>query len=371
MIDTVKLTLGKGLFWVMDQNRFEKGKTNTAMGYTTYVINPTKAQLKGGIYLPRLTRTNRFNTSGRNEDTLSIELSLPKLMYGNNFDELTTEDFESVITKLKQALLVVGVKVFTDILVNAPVSAVHYSKNIPLTDGSTPHYLISKIKEANISTALDGSQTNYDNGGLGYKWHCNSYEIAFYDKLKDLENAKKRGDKRAVEKDSAIQLTLFEEARKVNRFEVLRMEVRLNNRQKIKQIFKKLGIENDLTFKQVFNQAVSKKILLNYVAELDNKRHPLLSYKGVTTKDTLADIVINNPNLKPLKTLQLIGLKTCLEDITPRQLRSVLGKHSDRSWYRLIAETKKIKTPKTDSPFITIIKSLEEFKPLKLVDFNL
>ena len=58
--------------------------------------------------------------------------------------------------------------------------------------------------------SLDVNQTDYRNEGHSYKWHCNSYEVVFYDKIKDLEKAK-QSEKRAIEKDNAIQLHLFPE----------------------------------------------------------------------------------------------------------------------------------------------------------------
>ncbi len=141
--------------------------------------------MKNGIYKLRLTLTNRYNYQKRvREATLKIELSLPKLLYGNNFDELTQDDFAPVVALLQLRLKEMGVLVFTKVLENAPVSAIHYSKNIPLTDGLTPHYIIGKIKEANIKLSLDVNQTDYRNEGYSYKWHSNSYEVAFMTKLK-------------------------------------------------------------------------------------------------------------------------------------------------------------------------------------------
>ncbi len=68
--------------------------------------------------------------------------------------------------------------------------------------------IYSKIKEANIKLSLDTNQTDYRNEGHSYKWHCNAYEVVFYDKIKDLEKAK-QSEKRAIEKDNALQLKLF------------------------------------------------------------------------------------------------------------------------------------------------------------------
>src|SRR3989344_2720740 len=303
MVDTMKLMLDKSMFWITDVSLFQKERQNASRGYFTLVQNPTKAELLNRIYKPRLTLTKRFNTSRRFEETLSIELSLPKLLYMNNFDELQDSDFVRITELLSSVLKTMGVRIFSHVLLSAPVSAIHYSKNIPLTDGSTPHYLISKIKEANIPLALDVNQTDYRNDGHSYKWHSNSYEVAFYDKIKDLEMAKK-SEKRAIENDNAIQLNLFETFKERKRLEVMRMEVRLNKRQKIGQLFRTLGIQSELTLKNLFSPTIAQQVLLHYLDELESKRLPLFDYKPTSPKSLLVDLVINNPNMGIRKTIR-------------------------------------------------------------------
>ena len=142
-----------------------------------------------------------------------------------------------------------------------------------------------------------------------FKWHCNSYEVIFYDKLKDLEKAK-QSDRRAIEKHSLIQLDVFDslkKKKKLRKLEILRMEVRLNQRKKIKQLFKKLNIKNDLTFKRLFKPAISKKVLLYYLDELENNRSILLNYTN--DKILLTDLLLNNKDLSFRKILQILGLK--------------------------------------------------------------
>ncbi len=369
MVDTMKLILDKSMFWITDVSLFQKERQNASRGYFTLVQNPTKTELLNGIYKPRLTLTKRFNATGRFEETLSIELSLPKLLYKNNFDELQDSDFIKITNLLSEVLKTMGVRIFTVKIVSAPVSTVHYSKNVPLTDGSTPHYLISKIKEANIPLALDVNQTDYRNDGHSYKWHSNSYEVAFYDKIKDLEMAKK-SDKRAIEKDNSLQLNLFDGITERKKLEVLRIEVRLNSRQKMKQLFKTLKIETDLTFQDLFSQNISQQILLYYLNEMEKQRPKLLDYRASDSKALLADLIINNPALGVKRTIQLFGLKKVFDDFTPRELRTMFGKYSDRSWYRLFAEAQQVKLPITKSPFDIVRKNLTSFEPLKLVDFQ-
>lgn len=211
-------------------------------------------------------------------------------------------------------------------LAKAPVSVVHYSKNIKLTDGSTPYHYINKLKESNMRMSLDVNQTNYRNEGHSYKWHCNSYEIVFYDKIKDLEKAK-LSDKRAIEKDNAIQLNFFPKlAKRKKKFEVLRMEVRLNKRQKMKPLFAKLGIKSDLTLKSLFKRALSKKVLLHYLNELESKRIPILDYKIENDKAFLTDLVFANPGLSIRKILQIYGIYKARELLEVNELNSLFAK---------------------------------------------
>lgn len=377
MLDTIVLSLSKGMYYINDPDRFEPSARlildeNSSLGGRGYIPakqNPTKRELQNGYYKPRLTLTNRYNHTGRREASLKIELSLPKLMFGNNFDELTQNDFDTVTKLLQSRMKEMGVMVFTSVLESAPVSAIHYSKNIPLTEGVTPHYLISKIKEANVKLSLDVNQTDYRNEGYSYKWHSNSYEVAFYDKIKDLETSKV-SEKRALERDNTLQLNLFDAFKERKQFEILRMEVRLNKRQKIGQLFRSLCITPELTYKNLFNSTVSQKVLLSYLDEIESKRLTLFDYKPTSPKSLLADLIVQNPHLGLRRVMQLYGLKQVFETVNPRELRSMFGKKSQRSWYRLIAETKDVKLPATVRPFSIIRDSLTRFEPFKLVDFR-
>ena len=104
MIDTIVLTLNTGMYTIFEPDNFSpstRGLTDPTAGYyrlggrsnITCKQNPTPNELKRGIYKPRLTVTKRINRAGNFEIPLKIEFSIPKLLYGNNFDELTNTDF--------------------------------------------------------------------------------------------------------------------------------------------------------------------------------------------------------------------------------------------------------------------------------------
>lgn len=144
------------------------------------------------------------------------------------------------------------------------------------------------------------------------------------------------------------------------------MEVRLNHPKKIKHLFGKLNIKANLTFKSLFKLAISKKVLLHYLDDIDSKRTILLDYRATNDRALLAAIAFNNLNLGPKQVIQLFGFKKALEIINPRELRSMFKVSGSRSWYRLIADVNKVKLPMTKSPFNVIRECITKFKPLKL-----
>ncbi|CAN5117679.1 hypothetical protein BH09DEP1_BH09DEP1_6340 [soil metagenome] len=382
MIDTVVILLSSHSYIITDPDKFvpsyfakatKDGSARWITGISSSAVhgiqsrqNPTKKELLAGVYKPRLTLFPSANTRNTRDIVLKVELSLPKLFYGNNFQELKGKELQPLLARLSYTLDQMGVIVDPLELAKAPVSVVHYSKNIRFTDGSTPYHYINKLKESNMKMSLDVNQTDYRNEGHSYKWHCNSYEIVFYDKIKDLEKAK-LSDKRATgEKDNAIQLNLFPQLRKKKKLEILRMEVRLNKRQKMKQLFGRIGIKSDLSLKSLFKPAISKKVLLHYINELESKRPPLIDYKATSDKALLADLIFNNPMVNSKRIIQMYGLSKALEIVNRRELSAMFSKYNQRQWHRLMSDAKEIKLPRIQSPFEIIREHIMKFKVLKL-----
>ena len=376
MIDTIVLSLTPDTYQINEPDKFKPtahwalqvSKNKEArLQYRSITSkqNGTKKELLSGIYKPHLTLAYHRGMQGTVELLLKIELSLPKLLYGNNFSELQYKNFKTITNKLAATLSTMGIIVTAEDLAHTPVVAIHYSKNIPLTDGSTPYHYINKIKEANVRFFLDTNQTDYRNEGQSYKWHCNAYEVVFYDKIKDLEKAR-QSSKRAMEKDNELQQHLFKTFQKRHKLEFLRMEVRLNKRAKIKQLFKTLKITADLTFKKLFKPAIAKKVLLHYLDELERNRSPLLNLKAVDDKTFLAQLSFDNPTITPKQAMMLLGFKRALEAAPLRELKTIIGKNRPQSWHRLINDANKITLPIMHGPFKEIRRCIQELKAIKL-----
>lgn len=367
MIDTIILLFPTHQFRISKPHAFTP---NADLVYQNKAVksaqNPSKQELKSGIYKPRLTLSRRKNLQGICEVMLTIEFSVPKLLFGNNIEELQQKDFAAVVFKLQIILHDMGIEISLLDLQTADIISIHYCKNIILTDGSTPFHYIQKIKEVAAPSTLDHNQTNYRNSGHCFKWHCNAYEVVFYDKIFDLYQAKK-STKRAIDPVKFLDLKRIEKLRSANKkFEILRMEVRLNKRAKIKQLFAKLKIKNNLTFNKLFRPIIARKILLHYATTLESKRSSFVDFKPLNDKQLLTSLTLHNPTLKPKQLLMFFGLKKALETITLDELKKIIVKNDVYSWNRLIKELEMITMPSSQKPFEIIRQQIERYKPLKL-----
>ncbi len=266
-----------------------------------------------------------------------------------------------------------GVETNYEKLINAEISAIHYSKNIPLTDYSSSSMAINELAKLNLNKRLDLDRTSYRNEGHSIKLHANSYEITFYDKIKDLEQGK-ISEKRALEKDNVTQLDIFKHTQIKKPFEVLRMEVRLGNRQKLKQILKKVNEPEKMTFGLLFNQETSQKILLHFWDMISEKLY--ISAISENDPEKVLEYLLNNPekNLTPAKALQISGALAVINKIGVRGMRAILEKQpqNKRTAQRIIKELRETEIAHNQSfRAITNIEScLKEFQPLRLKDFQ-
>lgn len=159
-------------------------------------------------------------------------------------------------------------------------------------------------------------------------------------------------------------------------------KIRLGKRAKIKQLFKKLDIDADFTFADLFSSSIARTVLLHYLDEIEKKRPPLLDFKAATEKGLLASMIINNPHLNPRTIMQLYGLKMALQHVSMRELRTMFGAHKARTWHRLMADAsdfvypglqtrqtttdrRNLNLPKTPNPFYVIRDCLMEFAALR------
>lgn len=376
MIDTIVILLSEEQFKVFKPEMFYPTADKLLspsyhMGgsYSQARQNPPKHEMRLGVYKPRLTLTKRLKGIQRYETTLKVEYSVPKLLFGNNFDELDQSDIAKATERLRSVLNQMGVYTTIENIQKARIGAIHYSKNIPLTDHTSPSMYLRELTKVNMNMKLDVNQTDFRNGGHSLKYRTNKREIVFYDKMKDLQQAR-FSEKRSEEIDNVIQLDLFCEKKVQKPLEVLRMEIRLGDMSNIRRSLLDADIKADIVYADLCNGDVARAVIKSYWSQMRDNYIPMLSEQDMEPEDYLSMLMCNNPRVSKSRLLSFVGVKVLTDTIGLRALRTALQGFGYTGWYRLINDLKSLKMPESGGLLSKIDKTITSFTPLRLVDFE-
>jgi len=337
MIDTIILNVPKHS---MKKLRPEKwNMMASSQGYRKFIKNPTKEQKNNKEkYYPRVTGIARGS-----ESTVRMEFSVPKLIFLNNVDELEEKDFKQVIDTLHDRLIEMDIFIAKKDLEQAEVSAIHFGKNIVLKEYSA-NYVISQLEKVNLNKKMDLTKTRFMNEGESLQGYANSNSFVFYDKMADLKKDKKR----ATDKDKTeYQNSLFDLVEQSNnRQEILRFEVRLSHKRKMKTVFKKIGFEQQsYSFKDVFTVKLTEKVLTDYWnSKIDKNKYVLFTLNEPAEK-ILRKIAIARPKAKAKSLIYFSGLIYLAKNTNGglREIRKVISSRTNvRTWYRMVADLRSI-----------------------------
>lgn len=363
MIDTICLSIPKenlksdNSFWT---------PAKSASGYIRYINNISEGQNKDQLHFPKLTALQGKKVL--REGIVKIEFSVPKLLFSNNLEELEERNFQDVIDILQERLRVMGVEASQEILKNAPVSSIHFSKNILLSDGYTASHLISQMNKVNLPKVFDMTRSRYINDGQSLYAHTKSHELIIYDKIADLKKQKGR----AIDKDQTLyQKSLSEELKKEG-VEVIRFEVRLIRKRKMNFVLKTLGYNENPTFQDVFNSQLSKDVVTDYWNKLIKANSHSAFNISLGLKDVLQTILMSKKEIKPKEAIYLTGLYTLSRDQEGmRELRSLISKNrNERTWYRMVKNIEKVSSMIAENKIRDWVKQIdggfEDYKPYRI-----
>ena len=367
MVDTVKL-----LIPIYDPltlcgvafDRFALEQLIRGRGRAQIYFNPSPKYATGlGKYMPSLTLTRRASKVIGVSYLLAVEFSAPKMLFGNNFSEITEADFEQLLAVLQAKLIELTGRTFTrDQLAQSDVGSWHPCKNIVFQDYTSCQTVLSTIAKLDISRIYDLQRTNFRDGHVVHI-HCNSLDIAFYDKMADLRKAKV-SEKRAFENDSAIQLPLLNSLKGAGHIEVLRQEVRFGGRRSIKNAFPGLGV---WTFESLFKKDLNQAVLLKHWHKLADSSD-MLALDAKKPYELLQNYLIENPDTKPRDAMAAVTGILINGQHGVLGLRNLVEAYNPRSWAPI---KKLLHAPQAHrfAHFQHVQKTLEEFTPVSMGDY--
>jgi len=287
-----------------------------------------------------------------------VQQGLPKLLYENNVDEVCDEDFPKVLEQLKKRLMDFGIYADIEVLTNANVTTFHPSKNILLTDHYTSSAVIKELQKINLTTRLDLTKDTFRNEGHSLQLYSISHSLVIYDKMADLKKPKGR----AIDKDSTFkQQSLFDNLETKKALEILRIEVRLSKKVKMNSVLEKYGYKANPTFVDIFQTALCQKIVRQYWKELVINHNMHIFSMKVTPQKLLERLRQAYPRANTQALINLVGLhQLCNDTGGVRGLRNIVtSSQSDRTWYRLLSDIKKLDVIHSPSDHHSWVKQID------------
>lgn len=273
-----------------------------------------------------------LHKNGRSE-SLRLEFSAPKILYGNNLEEMSQKNFPEMISRLQLTLFKMGLYLSKEALSRSNVCAIHIGKNIRLSAGYTASFVIKELSKLNISKRFDLNKTDFRNAGEGFQIYTKQHSIVFYDKSLEILSDEK------VVKD-LTQKGVFRQKTD----QILRLEIRLCRARKIKGIYGVLGLKyGDFLDTNCLDHNLLE-ILKHYWKTIIFSKNEFLFTRSVCTENNLTSLLRKLPNLKPKEAIYLIGLQSiAVSENSMREIRHLFDrKFSQRNWYRITADIKKL-----------------------------
>ncbi len=327
--------------------------------------NPTAQDKRNGNYMPRLTLIKAVRR-GSIPITLNVEFSAPKIIFNDNFNEITESDFEYLCVQLERKLYNMGVVVKNrDSIRNALVSTVHYSKNITLTDYSTAYEVLSDIEKCNYTTRKQLDRQKYRGGGEAVHFYSRRWGLCVYDKLNEHKRFKV-SERGLLEKDNYCQLSLFDDSPLTSPFQMIRFEARYIGRPQIGKALKDANVPVEaITLRNLFKERIAKAMLLH---ELDKLRdtYPNISLSDKEQPQLLMELSVQNPKVQIGTLLQALAYKSLVDATGSRDIRK-MGNFSSQQWYNLNKKINGLNFARRKlKSFDVMEEQIEKFMPVKL-----
>lgn len=263
MMDTLVKKLEK--FRVTDGSKFKPSNVKDFMEHPWEYIEEEKPYKAFAIYQrdgSNLAYLYLYCNYYMEKPALYIRInSIPKLIFGNNLQEVNETHIELIISKIKELLLECGIECSEQDLKEAIVREVHYSINFLLPENITAKGVMDVIAKSKIPGFYLDNDLYLDTGGVKFrtidrrknkrKKRKPPIEISFYDKCQEI-------------KDRQPDFILPDLAN------ILRYEVKLYKLSNIKRfpIGEIFYTPENRQFRNLFNEHYSKLILKVFLNEL-------------------------------------------------------------------------------------------------------
>lgn len=322
-------------------------------GIRSHSYNKAKELRSSGLYFPRVRLLEVMCEVGIN-DLLRIEFSAPKLVFGNNFNELDEKGFGHVCRTLSERLELMGIFIAPKTLALARVGEIHYSKNILLM-GQPIGEVFDDLKSVMRPPRRSIDHKQYPGGGQSFYIFSASHGLCLYDKK--VESIRKR------KKYASIYAGAEELPGPID---VLRIESRCEKPIDIGKTLATydISIPMPLTFESLFKKDIAQKILIGETSELMKYIPPSNPYRLYALIENLAS---SNPKIRR-KTIVDVAVALWLQDEvgSSDSVQKILGTSATTWWMRrkIISSLDMSGLWAAEDIWEEVFRQLEDFMPV-------
>lgn len=321
-------------------------------------------------YYPKVSLYEHTQT-GERRVYLKVECSVSKLLQGENLFSLPSKAREKFASVMEETLRVMGVETTAGNILSAPANKLHIAYNMPVS--VSVRIILDDFYRTLQRANMDIQKTDYRNGGEILHFHYDSYELAFYDKVADMERLQ-HCPKRAVCCDKYPEIPVYQQYLKDRQLNILRMELRMNTKEAIRKFWYPC-VENEETLKKIriqklsvgdcFNEQTIRNILVGEWEKLEQKVYCLPIFRRSIT-DLYEDIVRRNADVTDKKLYGLVPVVMMLASEGVVAVRQTLQKqYGKEKAKRIIKDALALDIPRYKPNYIAYIgKELKKFAPL-------
>ena len=367
----------------------QKERIRTKDGKTRYlrkfILHPVKEKDGEDMYCPSVEVYEKSEpNTGIVEYEMTVTIhSIPKLLFSNNFQEIGFLDRERVISATTERLRAIGIGVYAETVSQAPVSVVHFCKNIILPKDIALRSILSDLSKTDMGKAYDTTddvrmQRDKNNGKVVHL-RCGSREWCFYDKIDDLKQPKgKRTDKHITTYEKELlskldfqNLEVFRYEYRLNKSQTLRSELHLllgktySDKISVSDLFAEGLWQNVLTkaWKRILQRPENQLALISFDSSLDLLLHILRKAKN-------ENLSAHSQN----KALWTYGLIRVIKDHGAKTAKSELNRiwtnKDNRLVEKLETAVELVKDIPTSQGVSYISKQLEKFDIISLTSLE-
>jgi predicted HNH restriction endonuclease len=328
--------------------------------------NKSAYDTKESIYKPQVALYQQMKKDSRElEWYLTVQCSIPKLLFGESIRELVESDFERVCTELQNKLYIMGIQILIPHLENSILGKVHIGKNILIPKEYSVAEAITLLSKTTTQRKALYRETHYENSGEALHLYTSSHGIIFYDKLKDLERTKNTAiDKSRTRKEQEIGTTLFKEQK-----QILRFEIRYNGGQTVTAKLKQWseGTKEKIRLKDIFKKGVWRDVLTSEWEQIIQSEASQLALRFETAPEEALKALLSYHSAKDkniytlTKTLKQYGTYRAIQDMGVTAFRKMFEQQFSHKTVRtrLDHDIAKIEMITKDIPIHPIIADID------------